>query len=154
MASDAQQQVSVTLQGGGGGGGGTGTGTYTVTSPVLTTGVGTSGMWTTYSNPLSNSTTWSNITYTPTPAVHLDNNGSINLKGANSDLILDGVSVRDTLAKIEQRLNILRPNAELEAKWDQLRELGRQYRQLEAEIMEKQAMWDKLQHMPEPAQSP
>ena len=153
MASDAQQQVSVTLQGGGGGGGGTGTGTYTVTSPVLTTGVGTSGMWTTYSNPLSNSTTWSNVTYAPSPAVHLDN-GRINLEGANSDLILDGVSVRDTLAKIEQRLNILRPNAELEAKWDQLRELGEQYRQLEAEIMEKQAMWDKLQHMPDPVQSP
>jgi hypothetical protein len=109
-------------------------------------------MWTTYSNPLSNSTTWSNITYAPNPAVHLEN-GRIDLKGANSDVILDGVSVRDTLAKIEQRLNILRPNPELETQWDQLRELGEQYRRLEAEIMQKQAMWDKLRHMPDPVQS-
>jgi hypothetical protein len=48
---------------------------------------------------------------------------------------------------LEQRLNILRPNTELEAEWDQLRELGDQYRQLETELMEKQKMWNKLKEI-------
>jgi hypothetical protein len=49
-----------------------------------------------------------------------------------------------TLQVLERRLNILRPNTELEAEWDQLRALGDQYRELEAELLEKQKMWDRL----------
>jgi len=39
---------------------------------------------------------------------------------------------------------MLRPNCELEADWDQLRELGEQYRNLEKQLMEKQRAWDIL----------
>jgi hypothetical protein len=38
----------------------------------------------------------------------------------------------------------LRPNRELEAEWDQLRDLGEQYRKLENQLMEKQQAWDIL----------
>ena len=47
----------------------------------------------------------------------------------------------ETQKGIQDRLNMLRPNAALEAEWDQLRELGQQYRRLEAELTEKSTMW-------------
>jgi hypothetical protein len=54
------------------------------------------------------------------------------------------------IRKIEQRLNILHPNTELEAEWEELRELGDKYRKLEQHIKDKQATWDKLKDMPPP----
>lgn len=60
------------------------------------------------------------------------------------DLTVAGISVGETLKRIEERLNILRPNTELESRWDELRELGRRYRELEAELLEKEQMWAQL----------
>jgi hypothetical protein len=48
------------------------------------------------------------------------------------------------MESVEQRLNILRPNPELEQEWDQLRALGEQYRELEQQLKEKSRMWDTL----------
>jgi hypothetical protein len=45
---------------------------------------------------------------------------------------------------IQTQLNILQPVPELEQEWQQLRELGDQYRKLEAEFKEKQRMWTTL----------
>lgn len=74
-----------------------------------------------------------------------------NLKGATlhvkgnaefeGDLKLQGKSLKDSLDKIEERLAILYPNEGLEKKWDNLRELRKQYMELEAEIIEKEKMW-------------
>jgi hypothetical protein len=50
----------------------------------------------------------------------------------------------ETLRGIQDRLHMLRPNTELEAEWDELRELGEQYRKLEAEFKEKNKMWNTL----------
>jgi len=61
-----------------------------------------------------------------------------------SDVIIKGKSLNDTLDKIEERLAILRPNPALEDKWHELKELGNKYRILEAEIIAKQKMWDIL----------
>jgi hypothetical protein len=49
-----------------------------------------------------------------------------------------------TLGEIKERLNMLTPNVKLEAEWNQLRELGDQYRLLEAELLEKSQVWDIL----------
>jgi hypothetical protein len=38
----------------------------------------------------------------------------------------------------------------LEAEWDQLKDLGDQYRKLEQQILAKQATWDRLKAMPAP----
>lgn len=62
----------------------------------------------------------------------------------DGDLKMGGVSLGDRLDAIEARLNILRPNADLESKWVKLRELGEEYRRLEAEIIDKQRVWDTL----------
>lgn len=70
--------------------------------------------------------------------------GQIALDGPDADIKVNGQSLMTMLDQIQQRLNILRPNPELEAEWDQLRELGEQYRKLEAELTEKQAVWNTL----------
>ena len=73
--------------------------------------------------------------------------GQLHLEGHDADININGESLMKTLRSLEQRLNILRPNTELEAEWDQLRELGDQYRHLETELMEKQKMWNKLKEI-------
>ena len=70
------------------------------------------------------------------------------LNGDDADIRINGISLTDVLKNIEQRLNILRPNTELEAEWSQLRELGDQYRALEAKLTEQGDMWAKLKAMP------
>ena len=73
---------------------------------------------------------------------------TLELQGEGADIRINGVSLTDVLKNIEQRLNILRPNTELEAEWNQLRALGNRYRQLEAELKEKSRVWEKLKAMP------
>ena len=67
--------------------------------------------------------------------------GDADIKG---DLKLKGRSLSDTLDAIERRLAILKPNVELEEKWNKLKELGDEYRKLEAEIIEKEKVWSIL----------
>lgn len=78
------------------------------------------------------------------PGAVFEAGGTLALRGNQADLVINGVSLTDTLKGIQDRLNMLQPNQALEAEWDQLRELGRQYRQLEAELVEKQRAWDIL----------
>lgn len=59
----------------------------------------------------------------------------------SGELTVQGVNLTKRLDKIEERLGILRPNEQLEAKWENLRALGNAYRELEKEIIEKQEMW-------------
>jgi hypothetical protein len=75
-------------------------------------------------------------------AMTVEQSGRLELVGNQADLVINGVSLTDSLKAIEQRLNILRVNDKLEAEWDQLRELGEQYRRLEAELVAKQRMWE------------
>ena len=74
-----------------------------------------------------------------------------NIKGATlsvkgdadfeGELTIKGKSLTDMLDKIEERLAILHPNPELEDKWDELKELGKRYKELEQEIIEKEKVW-------------
>jgi hypothetical protein len=88
----------------------------------------------------SNVSPWA--TYTSTPKIKLD--------GEGADIEVNGKSLMDMIGKIEERLNILHPNTELETEWEELRELGNKYRELEKHIKEKQATWDRLKAMPLP----
>ena len=88
-----------------------------------------------------------NGTYTSSP-ITSTLSGTLELQGKSADVLINGVSLTGVLKNIEQRLNILRPNTELEAEWGQLRELGNQYRRLETDLKEKSLMWDKLKAMP------
>jgi hypothetical protein len=62
----------------------------------------------------------------------------------DSDITVKGRSLTEFMESVEQRLNILRPNPAMEAEWDQLRELGEQYRELEKQLTEKSQMWNTL----------
>jgi len=64
--------------------------------------------------------------------------GDVTFQG---DIAIKGKSIKESLLAIEERLAILRPNEELENRWDNLRELRKQYMELEAEIIEKEKMW-------------
>jgi hypothetical protein len=69
---------------------------------------------------------------------------SLKVKGDadfEGDVTIKGKSIKESLEKIEEKLAILYPNIELEKKWENLRELRKQYMELEAEIIEKEKMW-------------
>lgn len=111
--------------------------TISITSPI-----GASGASGTYLTAGVNGTyTWGDSTITAstnlTPNT-LDVKGDANFDG---DIKLQGKSLKDTLDNIEKRLAILHPNPELEEKWERLKSLGQMYRELEAEILEKEDMW-------------
>ena len=68
----------------------------------------------------------------------------------DGDITVRGRSLTEFMDSVEQRLNILRPNPALESEWDQLRELGEQYRGLEQQLTEKSQMWAALQRTQPP----
>lgn len=120
--------------------------TYTVSSSSsgssgiywgLNSGLGSSGQ--VYTTNGTN-TGWGNITLAE-PAL---NGATLKVKGDadfEGDLTIKGKSLTDMLDKIEERLAILHPNPELEDRWDELKELGKRYKELEAEIIEKERVW-------------
>ena len=77
-------------------------------------------------------------------------NNTVHIKGENADLLINDKSLKTWMEKVEERLNILTPNPEMEAEWDQLRKLGERYRKLEKKCKEKSDMWNKLKAMPKP----
>jgi hypothetical protein len=76
--------------------------------------------------------------------------GSVNITGdgiempSSSDIKIGDKSIKDAIEKIEERLAILHPNPKLEKKWGKLRDLRKAYMDLEAEIEEKEKMWEIL----------
>jgi hypothetical protein len=72
----------------------------------------------------------------------------IKLDGEGADIEVNGWSLIDAIQKIEERLNVLTVNEKLEAEWEELRALGNRYRELEQQIKDKQATWDRLKAMP------
>jgi len=89
---------------------------------------GTSASWTTMADP--------NLS-----GASLQVKGNANFDG---DVTIKGKSINDSLERIEERLAILRPNEELEEKWENLRGLRKMYIDLEAEIIEKEKVWSIL----------
>jgi hypothetical protein len=124
-------------------GGNTGTnGTWNVTAGPYTSGIDTGNvMWTATPNTVwtTNTADW---TIGPTPQA-----GTMELRGDNADIVVNGRSLMNAIDALEQRLNILVPNPELEKEWDDLRELGDRYRELERQCKEKGDMWAKLKEI-------
>ena len=65
-------------------------------------------------------------------------NGDADFDG---EVTIKGKNIADMFSKIEERLAILHPNPELEDRWDELKELSKRYKELEAEIIEKEKVW-------------
>ena len=77
-----------------------------------------------------------------------DNSGQLELRGDKADIKINGRSIMDVLDGIEQRLGLLKCREDLESEWNELRELGDRYRELQRQIEEKTRMWDALKAMP------
>jgi hypothetical protein len=104
----------------------------------ITTGAGANGV---------GSLDWSNLTIGSSINSSITQSGIMELHGENADLKINGRSLMSAIDALEQRLNILVPNPELEAEWDELRELGERYRELERQCKEKGDMWAKLKEI-------
>ena len=106
----------------------------TLTAPSITAGqylasgaiTGVTANWADHNNP--------NTLYVKGPSKFEDD---VNIDG---DLTVGGVSIRDSLQRIEQRLAILRPNPDLESRWNELKALGERYRELERDMLEKEEL--------------
>ena len=99
-----------------------GAGTHTISiagggaGSVLTTSNGTGA-------------TWTNVAKTTAK-------GQMHLEGEDADLVINGVSLKDILNGITDRLAILQPKPELLAKYENLREAYEHYKTLEALLHE------------------
>ena len=113
-------------------------GTYNPLNPVYTTNTNTTAV------PVI---TWSQSPYTLNPNSGSDTTNTLHVKG-NAEfegaVKIGGKDLAKTLDKIEEKLAILHPNEELEKRWGQLRDLRKQYMDLEKELLHKEEMWDIL----------
>ena len=75
---------------------------------------------------------------------HVDQSGTIQIRGENADIKINDKSMVTWMEAVEERLNMLSPNPELEKDWDDLRRLGNRYRALERKCKEKAQMWAAL----------
>ena len=123
-----------------------GSGAYGSALPGGTYVVSGSGSGTNWAS-LNNYTIRNNITGISggiDPSLTVQSGGMLEIKGEKADILINGVSLNKTLDGISDRLGLMRPDPRLEAEWDELLELGKRYRQLEADINEKMHMWDLL----------
>jgi hypothetical protein len=121
-------------------------GTWDLTAGPYTTSIDTSNlMWSSTPNTVwtTNTTDWSIGT-------SVGQSGTMELKGDNADIVVNGESLMQTLQVLKDRLNWLQPNPDMEAEWDELRELGERYRELERRCQEKSQVWNTLKKMPAP----
>jgi hypothetical protein len=70
------------------------------------------------------------------------NNGKVKI--SDSDIEIDGLSLKATLQAVNSRLAILIPNPALEQEFEELRACGNEYRRLEREFAEQVQMWNTL----------
>jgi hypothetical protein len=89
--------------------------------------------------------TW-NQDYSTTIGSSWSNNANVNIDTdgisikEGGDIKIAGKSLSEAIEKIEERLGILNPNPELEERWEQLKELRKQYIELEKDLLEKEKL--------------
>jgi len=113
--------------------------------PITSIGSSTSGTYLGSNGSYGAAAGWSTATNAP---LTVNASGKIDLQGESADITINGTSLLATLAALQERLNWMQPNTDLEAEWDQLRELGDRYRELEQQCREKSQMWAKLRTLP------
>ena len=112
------------------------------TAPSYTISTGTSpwsGSNVTWASPTTSNT------FTINPSLIVKPSGSISVKGDDADIDINGKSMKAWMEKVEERLNLLCVNPDLESDWEELREIGNQYRALEQRIKDKMTTWKTLQ---------
>jgi hypothetical protein len=62
----------------------------------------------------------------------------------DKDLVIDGLSLRDFMHSVNERMAIMVPNPKLEEEFEELKALANQYRELERKLLEQKEMWETL----------
>lgn len=109
----------------------------TSASGIYTIGVGANG---------TSATDWTNTTWTTAP-VTISQQATIELKGEDADIVINGESLNETLQGIKDALRIpgkLQRDTKLEKDWDELKAAADHYNKLLKEYKEKQQVWDTL----------
>jgi len=108
--------------------------TTTITNGGYTIGsTGSSGQF--YTSTGTGHYNWNNVT-TTSPSVNISSDGIDMAPG--TDITVGGKSLKEFMNKMEERLAILHPNPALEDRWEQLKELRRQYVEMEKDLLEKE----------------
>ena len=123
--------------------------------------------WQTYGNitvnaaavsgyPVNNSVLMSSPTYdtshvkwasvNTTVAASLVQSGQLELNGENADLKINGVSLNETLAGIQDMLGIVKIDPALEEHFEELRIAGEHYRKLKEKFREQKQVWETLKN--------
>ena len=116
---------------------------------LVYSGAGDQSVWTSGAadvNPIWGVGSSNGYTYTNTNLTDLNQSCRISIKGENADLDINGVSLKDFMARVEQRLAILTPDTRLEEEWSELKALGDRYRELEKEIHDRMKTFDILKN--------
>ena len=70
---------------------------------------------------------------------------TLTLTGDDADIMVNGVSLMQTLQGMQQQLNMLAPDPAMEQQWDELRILREQYEAKLSECRQKSQAWKALQ---------
>jgi hypothetical protein len=73
-----------------------------------------------------------------------DIDGKMRITGEDADIEINGISLKETLHSLQERMAILEPNPALEAEFKELRDIRQKYIELERNLLEKKQMWDTL----------
>lgn len=120
---------------------------YTYTNTIPSTGnytIGVSGSNGTSASDL----TWVGTSWNTAP-VTISQSATIDLKGKDADVIINGESLKETLQAIKDALKIpgrIQQDAKLEESFQELRQLREQYEQLVKDYREKQKVWETLKN--------
>ena len=112
--------------------------TGSITSPYTytTTGSGSTVPNNGYAISSGTGYTWATGTTNTNTTVEINADGMKIKEGG--DITIGGKSLSDAIEKIEERLGILTPNPELEERWEKLKELRKQYMEMEKDLLEKE----------------
>lgn len=90
--------------------------------------------------------TWAGTAWNTAP-VTITQKATIDLKGEDADIVINGESLRDSIREIKEALRIpsrLSRDKGLEKDWSELQEAADHYEKLLKEYKEKQKVWDTL----------
>jgi hypothetical protein len=87
---------------------------------------------------------WTVATNSTATPMAVNQSGRISLVGADADLDINGVSLKETLASIQEMLGVMRMDPALEQEFEELKTAGRVYKELHEKFREQKAVWDTL----------
>jgi hypothetical protein len=111
--------------------------TYTV-NPAYTTHYGNVIITNSSMTGAGTGTNWSSVTLDP----YYSKQPKVNI--TDKDIVLDGLSLRDFMQSVNERMAIVQPNPALEKEFDELRACADRYRELERKLLEQKRMWETL----------